>query len=231
LLPPNAGPIHAVYDKDTFGQKVFYNSASRLNPTGRNVWIEGSTLNIQYSGLIDAGKVLTVEYLPKGTARLHNGICTLNSDGDEATIAATPNKGTLDTHKDAYVGSVLRIINVTGTGATGNYIQERTITSYEHTTRVATLEKALDPVPVAGSGGSILYEIATIIHKGLDSIIAMYAAYTICGIEGNSNRTKALQAIYRDSLRMLRLTAYYSQIAESVKQRADNYDSDRFRRI
>ncbi|KKN29229.1 hypothetical protein LCGC14_0846160, partial [marine sediment metagenome] len=106
ILPHLIGSIVGIYDKDTYGQKLFYESRSRFNSLGRNVWIEGSTLNVQYSGFLDIGTVLTVEYVPSGTARLHNGVCTVNSGGDEVTLAVLPNEGTLDTHKDAYVGSI-----------------------------------------------------------------------------------------------------------------------------
>jgi hypothetical protein len=230
-LPHLTGSVEAIYDKDTYGGKIFYSARSRFNPLGRSVWIEGTTLNIQYSGFLDVGTILTIEYIPSGTARLHNGACTVNAAGDEVTLAASPTTGSLDTHKHAYTGSILRILNVTGTSPTGNYIQERTISAYEHTTRVATLDVALDPVPVAGGGGAILYEIAPAIHKELDQIIAIYTAYTLCGIEGNRNRKEALMSLYRDTIRTLRLSAYYSNIGEAARQRGDNYDNRRYRRV
>jgi len=231
VLPYHIGAVYAIYKHTSEGARLIYNPRSRFNPLGRYVWIEGSTLHIQNVNVLPAGLVLTIEYIPAGTARLHNGTCSVNSDGNEVTFATTPNAGTLDTHENAYAGCVLRILKVTGTGAVGDYIQERTITAYDRTTRIATLDVALDPVPAAGSGGHIMYEVAPSIWKGLDETIATYAAYVIVSIEGNAEKAKALSNIYRDQLRNLRLSGYYSLLQSAPQVSPDNFDVRRYRRI
>jgi hypothetical protein len=229
-LPPTIQSIYAVYYETASGTKVFYDSRSRFNEAGRDVWIEGSTLKIQTTGFPPTGSEVQVEYIPDGTPRLINGTCTINADGDEVTFGATPNQGTLDTHYNAYAGSVLRIFNVTGSVVTGNFMQERVISSYERTTRVATLDLAVSPVPTTDDG-SIFYEIAPAIHYGLDGILAIYTAWTVAGIEGAPKRAKSIMEIYRQWMRNLRLSAYYSNLAEASKLRGDNYDNRRYRRI
>ncbi|KKL56067.1 hypothetical protein LCGC14_2249120 [marine sediment metagenome] len=230
ILPPIRRSIFAIYYETATGTKIFYDSRSRYNEWGRNVHIEGDTLKIQTVGFPPTGSELVVEYIPDGTPRLHNGTCTLNADGDEVTFGATPNAGTLDTRFHAYTGSVLRIFNVNGSIVTGNYIQERMISSYDRETRIATLDVALDPVPTTDDG-SILYEIAPAIHFGLDGVLAIYAAWTIAGIEGASRRAKSILDTYRGWMRNLRLDAFYSHLAEATKLRGDNYDNRRYRRI
>lgn len=233
VLPSVVGSVYAIYQLDsTSGVKVFYDSFGRFNPLGQSLWLEGNVLHLQAANYITAGTELTVEYVPSGTARLHNGVSSnINTDGDEVTLSATPNKGSLDTHDDAYNGCVLRILRATGSGATGDYLQERHISAYDHTTRVATLDVALSPIPVAGSGGYIIYEIAPTIHKGMDTVLALYAAYAILSIEGNRKRADSILSMYRNQMRNLRLNSYYSFLQTSTKMRADSYDNRRYRRI
>jgi len=228
-LPPIIASVYAVYEQNENGYKVFFDSRGRFNQYGRGIWIEGKTLCVQNPADIGVGTILTIECLPLGTARLHNGVCTISVAGDKVTLAATPNAGTLDTHQNAYAGSILRIIKVSGAGATGDYIQERIITDYDNTTRVATLKTALTPKPVAGTNGSIFYEIAPAINQGLDSIIAAYTAYYFISLEGNQKRAISILALYRDQIRHLRLTAYYSNLQEASVVHGDDYRNRRYR--
>jgi len=229
-LPHTIGSIYAIYQETSQGTKCFYDSRSRFNPYGRFVWVEGHTLHTQTDDSLPTGTEIVVEYIPSGTARLHEGTCTINSGGDEVTFGASPNAGTLDTHVSGYVGSIFRIIDVDGSTVTGNYIQERTISAYDVSTRVATLDVALDPVPTTDDG-SIYYEIAPAINKGLDTIVSLYTAYTIASIEGNTRRANSILKVYRNQLRNLRLNAYYSVLQNAPKTAGDNYDNRRYRRI
>jgi hypothetical protein len=231
VLPHVVGSVFGVYDEDDAGGKIFYDGRSRWNPFGRKLWLEGQTLHIQSVDSLGIGTTLIVEWIPAGVARLHNGSCTVNSDGDVVTFGASPNAGSLDTHHQAYAGSVLRILGVDGDGATGNYLQERNITAYDETTREATLDVALSPIPAAGDGGGIYYEIAPAIHKGMDGVVALYAAYRIASIEGNAKRAKGILDAYRNELRNVRLTAYYSNMPEAPRMQGDNFDSRRYRRF
>jgi len=228
-LPYFIGSIYAIYQESSLGNdcKVFYHARSRYNPYGRQVWVEGHTLHIQ-PNVIGDGDVLTIEYVPTGTARLNNGTCTVDSTGKIVTLGTTPTTGTLDTHKNAYAGMIFRIVS--DTDSDYNYMQERTIISSDPTVPSVTLDVALDPN--AGDGvhsGTTYYEIAPSIHYGLDHVVALYLAYWIVSIEGNINRSRLLLNMYRNAIRNLRLTSYYSNLTEAGKIRKDNYNNPRYR--
>lgn len=215
ILPPTIGKIMAIYDKDSdWGTKKFYFSRGNFSPKGRGVWVEGNILHVQPNE-ITSTTALTVEYIPSYTARLHNGTCTLNSDGDVVTLTESPNQGSLDTRNNAYAGSVLRILGAD----TNDFIQERKITSYNRKTREATLEKALDPIP----SENILYEICPPIHRGLDDVIASKVSRDILLIEGSTQRANSIQAIHTERMRNLRLDAYYSNLSEASRVDIDSY--------
>jgi len=224
ILPYTVGTVEAIYEGESSGAKIFYESRSQYNMFGRRLWVTGNVLNLQAAGLIPVGTELIVEYIPMGVARLHHGTCTLNTGGTIATFGATPNVGTLDTHANAYLGSTLRLINVDGTTVTGNYMQERQITAYDNTTRAATVSPAFDPVPTTDDG-SIYYEIAPAIHRGLDLIVPLHAAYSIAAIEGNRKRAGTILTLYKEALRNVRQQAYYSNVQECARVRADNFDN------
>lgn len=229
-LPHVMGSLYGLYDLDDSGGKIYYDGRGRFNPHGQRIWLEGQTLHIQSAGSPGIGSELTAEWLPSGVARLHNGTCTISADGDVITFGETPNAGTLDTHHQAYAGSLFRMLGVDGSVTTGNYLQERNITAYDETTRQATLDVALSPIPTTDDG-NIYYEIAPAIHKGMDSVVALYAAYRIMSIEGNLKRARGILEAYRNELRNVRLTAYYSNMPEAPRLRSDSFDNRRYRRF
>jgi hypothetical protein len=226
-LPHNAGSILAVYVEGDYGGRYPFQSRGRLNILGRDVWIDGDTLKVQphtvWSASGSSAATLKIEHVPVGVAQLHNGVLTLDADGDVATLGASPNVGALDTHVQAYLGCTLRILEVDGTTVTGNIMQERTITDYNSTTRAATLDVALSPIPTTDDG-NIYYEIAPTIHKGMDEIVATYTAYVIALSEGNHKRAAGILKRYQTEIRNLRLTSYYSRMDEAPKQKGDSYD-------
>ncbi len=229
-LPYTIGSIYAVYQKSTTGNsRVFYYSKGRENTWGRGVWVEGYTLHIMDTAGIDAGDIITVEYTPAGIARMCNGTVTIDSTGLLATLPSTPTTGTLDTHANAYAGSVFRIVH--DTDSSYDYTQERTITAYDNVTRVCTLDVALSPN--AGDGvqsGTTSGEIAPFIHMGMDHIVALYQAMLIVGIEGEMARANWLQKAYMNAIRNVRLNAFYSNVQDCTTVRSDSLRRRRYRR-
>jgi len=226
-LPYTIGTVEAVYEGDGYGGKIFYDARGNYNPFGKRLWVEGNVLHMQRTGLLSTGTVITVEYIPSGISRLHNGPCTINADGDEVTFNATVDQGTLDTHVNAYLGDTFRHINTIGSVVTNNYMQERTITGWAHATRVATITPALTAVPTTDDG-EILYEICPNIHKGLDLIVPMHTAQFICEIEGQTTRARHLEKALQKALRHLRLDAYYSNIQDATRAHSDNFNNRKF---
>lgn len=229
-LPHVMGSMYGIYESDSYGGKVFYDGRSRYCPFGRRLWLEGQTLHIQTVDALGVGTTLTVEWIPSGVARLHNGVCTVNEAGTQVVFGATPNVGALDTHHQAYAGCVFRCLGVDGSTVEGNYLQERNIASYDEETRAAVLDAALSPVPTTDDG-YIYYEIAPAISKGMDTVVAVYAAYRIMTIEGNLKRAKGILDEYRNEKRNVLLTAYYSNMPEAPRIPGDNFDNRRYRRI
>ena len=229
VLPYVMGTFLGLYSRSDSGTKYYYNGRGMYNPFGRGMWIEGHTLHIQSVGSFGVGTELIAEWIPNGVARLHNGTCTLNADGTIATLGATPNAGTLDTHVQAYAGSIFRILDIDGDTVTGDYMQERVISSYDHTKRQATLDVALNPVPTTDVTGHIYYEIAPFISQGLESVVPLYAAYRIMSIEGNRKRADSILAAYRNELRNVKLLAYYTNLPEAPRLRGDSLDNRRYR--
>ena len=226
VLPHTVGSVYGIYKADDAGGKVFYDSRSKYNPFGRGMWLENQTLHLQTIDMYGLGTELTIEYIPSGIARLHNGVCTLNADGTIATFGATPNVGILDTHNEAYAGSVFRCLGVDGSTIAGNNLQERVITAYDEITREATLDAPLSPIPTTDDG-NIYYEIAPSISKGMDTVVALYAAHRLVANEGNLKRASGILKAYRNAIRNVRLTAYYSLMSESTVDRSDSYDNRR----
>ena len=227
-LPHTVGSVHGIYTIDDTGTKAFYGSRSKFNSLGRGIWFENQTLHIQTIGSFGVGTEITVEYIPSGIARLHNGTYTLNAAGTVVTFGATPNAGVLDTHHEAYAGSIFRSLGADGTVVVGNYLQERVITAYDETSREATLDAPLDPIPTTNNG-SLYYEIAPAINKGMDTIVALYAAWRIASTEGNAKRASNILKAYRNEIRNVRLTAYYSFMPEAPRDRGDNPNNRRYR--
>ena len=224
ILPYTVGSIEAIYQSAEYGGKLFYSSRSKYNPFGQGLYVESNVIKLQDAALFGPTQEITVEYTPSGTARLHHGTCTLGADGTTAVFGATPNVGVLDTHHNAYTGTMFRLLNVDGTVVTGNYMQERPITEYDNTTRTATFSPVLSPVATTDDG-SIYYEIAPAIHKGLDLVVAIHTAFTICSMEGNRKRAGTILTTYREAIRNVRLQAYYSNVQECSKLRGDNFDN------
>jgi hypothetical protein len=227
VLPATFGPVQAIYYDGGYGYKIFWTRNSSLNPNGKGVWVEGNVLRYQDSAF-EIGDTVTVEAWPTGLARLHCGTCTVDATGTIVTLGATPYLGQLDTQINAYVGSSLRIFNVTGTSPTGPYIQERPITAYAVATRQATLDVALDPIPAAGSGGYIFYEIAPQIPIGFDSVLAAKTAWEINSAEGQKAKAAGALNIYQTNIRHLRLTAWMRQMQDAGVAESDSFMNSRF---
>jgi hypothetical protein len=228
-LPHVLSSVYGIYHLADLGTKVFYDGRGKQNHLGQGMWIEGNVLRIQSTDQYEQGLVLTVEWIPSGIARLHNGTCTISADGLTITMNGTPNAGAIDTHNQAYAGSSFRILGVDGTTVVGNFLQERNIAASSNTALTLTLETALDPIPTTDDG-TIYYEIAPAINKGMESAVALYVGKKIAHNEGNAKRAKGILTSYRDEIRNLRLNAYYTNMPEAPRMKSDGHDNRRYRR-
>lgn len=229
-LPSTFGPIETLYYEGDMGTRpLYWTRNSSYDCRGKGVWVEGNLVRYQ-SGSYEYGSTLTVEAWPTGTASLCCGTCTVDATGKIITLGATPYLGSLDQQINAYVGSVLRIIKVTGTSPTGNCIQEMPITAYSVLTRVLTLQAALDPIPAAGAGGFIFYEIAPIIPIVYDAVVAARVAWEVNLAEGQKAKAAAVKNIYDGNIRQLRLDAWNRQLQDAGMGESGTFQNERYSR-
>jgi len=180
-------------------------------------------------GMIPEGDYVRIEYAPSGCAALHEGSAeAIAEDGSTLTLAETPTTGELDTHPHAYAGARLRILEA----SVNNYVQERTIASYDHETRVATFDTPLAPIPTVaeaeeGEDGheaeTTTYEICPVTTQVMDQAIWLRAALDVLAIEDQPKRYGLVQGRLRETMRELRL--FYAQRDQA---NAGKVESDRF---
>jgi len=221
-LPYHTGTIVAVYTEDTTsGLRYFWTSRGPFCQSGRGLVVEGKTIRLQ-PGLISAGTVLTVEFIPGGAASLNMGrITSIAGDKTSVVLPASPTLGSLDGHVDAYVGCMIRI----GLGST--LVEERLITAYDRATMTATLDTAIAWTDVSMP----YYEIAPQIYNGMDHVVALYLAYWVAGVEGHPVRNARLERMYQNAMRNLRLDGFYSRLDTATDHRPDGPNYHRYRRM
>jgi len=207
VLPPNVGNILRLASINTTSNapEWIVVPLSRNNPGGPGISMEGNILRLEpdWKG---EDTTYQLDYIPTGDVRLHAGTAgTITNDSTAGTctlvLAATPTTGVLDNRPNAYAGSILRILSATA----NNYVQERIISSYDVTTRTATLRPHFeaDLLP----SGAVTYEIAPLLWQASDMVVAVAVAKVIAGIEGDSKRFNALHQQYAVEIRRLRLGA------------------------
>lgn len=141
------------------------------------------------------GASLELLYVPNGDFRLHYGTAgTVTTT--TVVLATSPTLGTRDTRENAYVGAVLRIIS-----DTNGVIQERTITAYNRTTKVATVTPAFSPA----LGGTVTYEVVPAYERLLEKIVALYVARSLRTIAGDRTKADGLKGLYVEARRALRI--------------------------
>jgi len=211
-LPPTIGRI-LDFELLNSDEDFIWNLLPRsyINPSGPNFTIEHQT--IRFRDDPPDTYILRIHYTPSGCIRLSTATLTggnadmtndLVTDNDctiilptQANVTAT-GAGTLDTRPNAYLGSILRILQATD----ADYQQDRIITAYDVTTRTVTVEPAYTAalLPDAGAG-TIMYEICPPVWEALDMAIAAWVAMTLVGIEGDRTRYSTVTRVYQDMIR------------------------------
>jgi hypothetical protein len=115
--------------------------------------------------------------------------------GNQLTFASSVTDGTLDTRENAYAGYMLRVLSDDNT-----IVQERIITAYDNTTRVATLSEALSPLGL----GTLTYEVVPQYSRLLRQVVSLRAAIDLLANEGNAKRIQTLTASYVVKMSALR---------------------------
>lgn len=150
ILPPCIGQVKRLVQFDTQGKRTIINEwvpGSQWTRSGPGFYLEENLLS--FRPLPSRDETWTIIYTPSGVPSLHMGTGDLTSS-TTIELASTPDLGMLDPRAGAYIGSVIRILDTDGH-------QERIVSGYDSTTRIATFRPALSPVPTLGS---VTYEIA-----------------------------------------------------------------------
>ncbi len=195
LLPPQVGEIWRVAKIISGGYVPIY-----------EVWPDGHHSSHQ-SGFVVEGNIfrllndwkstdtLQVLFVALGEPFLHYGTAGAVTS-TSIILASSPTDGTLDTRANSYAGYLLRVLE-----STEGYIQERSITAYDNTTRTATISPAFDPELT----GTIKYEVLPTYSDLLKHVVCMQAALDILGIEGNKTKMQTLGQRFVVKMRALKL--------------------------
>lgn len=192
---PCAREIIRIVQMDEYKNVVFdWRPESDHNPGGPGWVIEGNT--IRFNPLPAETETLDIWYIPDSAVVPHysadGGACSV--DGTTFTLDSTPTLGFLDQRENAYAGLMLRYLPASGIW------QERIITSYDPSTRVATLRRPLSSIP--GTRTSLPYEIAPIYHASLWEAVATRSAMKLAAMNRQSN--PAIDREYAASLKTAR---------------------------
>ncbi len=194
VLPPQVGELIRIAKINTTTQLPEYEvwPGSYHDPGGHGWKIEGNILRILRDW--DSTDALELLYIPNSEPLLHKG----TSEAEAATtitLMATPTDGTLGKRPNEYVGMVVRILS-----SDQNIQEERVITAYDVTTRVATINKAWDTTPT----GTVVYEIVPTFGRMFKHVVSLRAAIDLLSQEGNSDRMATLERNYFQKMSTLR---------------------------
>lgn len=118
---------------------------------------------------------------------------------NQITLPSSVTDGTLGTRPNEYVGMLLRILS-----STTSVQEERLITAYDVSTRVATLALTFNTPPT----GTIVYEVVPIFSRTIKHVVALRTAIDILSNEGNSQRMATLNQNYAIKLSAMRRQLY-----------------------
>jgi hypothetical protein len=215
ILPPTVGQVLRVAKINSSSGLPEWESwpGGYMDPTQSGWRIEGNTLRLLRDW--DLSNDLEILYIPNSVALMHKA----TADAVTSTTVTFPSSvtdGTLDTRPNAYVGYFVRILS-----STQGVIEERLVTAYNVTTRVATINKAWDTTPT----GTVVYEVVPLFDRLMESIVALRGAMDILAQEGNTKRLAAITQSYQLKLRALRLQLSRKQARFPHHMDGDTWDN------
>jgi len=217
ILPPHIGRILKLGEiEDTYDTyKWVVTPLSNFNPAGPGVTIEGNVLRFQPK--LSADVTLRMEFIPNGDVQFHEGSVTQNEGGTAVTssgitLDSSPTVGSFDTRVNAYTGSFIRVLDSSiETASTGcSVTEERTITSYNYSTKVATVTPAWTALSPTNTK-VVVYEVVPLLTDFLAHAVALSAAISILGPEGKKARYNGCTLEYARVMRTLRNRATRKQ--------------------
>lgn len=239
-LPPNVGQF-LEFSKIADNGSVLWEvrPTHPLSPYGPGWMIEGPTLRLD--PVWTRGETMRITYVPNGEVAPHAGTGTLiptTSGGavtavtEMALATPTPTTGEVDGRKNAYAGSILRILTAAGDwGASGattaKVVQERIITGsdvYNNTGFSVTFSPSLDPLPghtgaTLDDSGTCTYEIVPLFFHLCEEAVALLTSRRIAAVTRDYELRDALNLEYQSQLRLLQ-----SQVVQREARRGRRFE-------
>lgn len=211
ILPPQVGELHMVTKENTSSTLPEYEvwPGSHYNPARTGWKIEGNVLRLLRDW--QSTETLTIMYSPNAEPLIHKATASAVAAGT-VTFPTSVTDGTLGTRPNEYVGMIVRILE-----SDQGYKEERLITAYDVTTRVATLNKDWDTTPT----GTVVYEVVPVFGRLIKHVVSLRAAIDLLSQEGNSQRMSTLERNY-----MLKLAAMRRAISKKEGRFPHHFDGD-----
>ena len=207
-LPPNVAQLLRVAKITTATGLVQWEvwPGNEFSGHGQGYTIEGNTLRLLQDW--NSSETLQLLYMPNSDVSFHKGTVasgdvTADVLASSIKFAATVTDGTLDTRPNCYAGYMVRLLS-----SSSGRVEERIITAYNATTRVATVNQAWDTLPVTGT--AVVYEVLPQFSRLLKHVVCLRAAIDILAQEGNAKRMQTLTAAF--TVKMSALRRYQSSV-------------------
>jgi hypothetical protein len=213
ILPPNVAELMRVAKINSNTGQPEYEvwPASHFNPGGRGWVLEGNVLRLHRNW--NSTDTLELMYMPNSEPLMHKGTAE-GVTASTVTLMATPTDGTLGTRPNEYVGMLCRIIS-----SDTNLQEERLITGYVVSTRIATLAKDWDTTPT----GTLVYEVVPIYSRMIKHLVALRASIDLLSQEGNSQRMSTLSTNYA-----VKMSAMRRQVSKMEGRFPHHFDGDTY---
>lgn len=181
----------------------------RYNFRGPGYTLEGNV--IRFEPDYNVTETLRVEYVPNGDTMIHLGTCAA-ADGSltQLKVSSSPSEGYFDGRPNAYLGSVLRILSVSGstptvpTGYLSFPVQERNVTGFDVATNKVTVKPDFDFNLSSLASGTYTYELVPYYGDELVQAVAIGVSRQLHMIAKRADAAQAMTALYRDEMRSLR---------------------------
>jgi hypothetical protein len=211
VLPPNVSQLIRIAKINSSTGLPEYEvwPGSHMNPGGHGWKLEGNVLRLLRDW--DSTDTLELMYYPNSEPAMHKATASA-IDATTVTFPSSVTDGTLGLRPNEYVGMIIRILS-----STQNYQEERLITAYDVTTKIATVAKAWDTTPT----GTVVYEVVPIFSRTIKHVVALRAAIDLLSQEGNSQRMATLNQNYA-----IKLSAMRRQLSKMEGRFPHHFDGD-----
>jgi hypothetical protein len=201
-LPPNVAQLLRIAKMNTATGLVEWEvwPGNEFSGHGQGFTIEGNTLRLLQDW--NSTETLQLLYIPNAEVSFHKGSIASGSVANDVTattlkFAATPTDGELDPRPNSAAGMMIRLLS-----SSTSLVEERIVTAYAPSTRIATINQAWDSTPAAGT--AVVYELVPQFSRTIKHVVCLRAAIDILAQEGNAKRMSTLNAALTVKMAALR---------------------------